>query len=345
MSSMKLKAGATEKVLSPGEQQGKGKSIVAKEIGEIRKIIGPIADKFPALFSDASILRYLIARNWNTKKAAKMMRETLKWRLEYKPEKIRWDDIAHEAMTGRLYKADFLDKQGRTVLVMRAGVQSTSSPNMQIKYLVYCLENAILNQSSNQEQMVWLVDFQGWSKASISLKVTRETAQLVQNHYPERLAYAILYNPPKLFESFWTMVKPFLENKTYKKVRFVYPDNPKSRMIMEEIFDMNRLDSCFGGKSSVRFNTEAYAKKCREEDKKMSTFAESCYSSPSTLHFLVSESQMSESTASDDNDGCEDEFSCDETVCSNMVKADEILQGQAPSSKDDRKECMANIAN
>lgn len=60
------------------------------QVSEIRKIIGPIADKFPSLFSDASIQRFLIARNWNTKKAAKMMKETLKWRLEFKPEKIKW---------------------------------------------------------------------------------------------------------------------------------------------------------------------------------------------------------------------------------------------------------------
>lgn len=53
-------------------------------------MLGPIADKLPALCSDASLSRYLRARNWNSKKAAKMLKETLKWRLEFKPEKIRW---------------------------------------------------------------------------------------------------------------------------------------------------------------------------------------------------------------------------------------------------------------
>lgn len=83
--------------------------------------------------------------------------------------------------------------------------QSTSSGVEQIKYLVYCMENAILNLNYNQEQIIWLVDFQGWSKSSVSLKVTKEAAQLLQNHYPERLGLAILYKPPKLFESFWTV--------------------------------------------------------------------------------------------------------------------------------------------
>lgn len=60
------------------------------QVNEVRKILGPLADKLPTLCSDASIIRYLKARNWNTKKAAKMLKETLKWRLVYKPEKIRW---------------------------------------------------------------------------------------------------------------------------------------------------------------------------------------------------------------------------------------------------------------
>jgi len=43
------------------------------QINDVRKILGPIANKFPVLYSDASISRYLRARNWNTKKATKML--------------------------------------------------------------------------------------------------------------------------------------------------------------------------------------------------------------------------------------------------------------------------------
>lgn len=60
-----------------------------------------------------------------------------------------------------------------------------------------------MNLSPDQEQMVWLIDFQGWNMSSISMNVTRETAHILQDHYPERLGLAILYSPPKIFESFW----------------------------------------------------------------------------------------------------------------------------------------------
>ncbi|KAJ4851193.1 hypothetical protein Tsubulata_017226 [Turnera subulata] len=64
------------------------------QINEVRKILGPSADKLPVLCSDASIFRYLRARSWNTKKAAKMLKETLRWRLGFKPEMIRWLNCA-----------------------------------------------------------------------------------------------------------------------------------------------------------------------------------------------------------------------------------------------------------
>ena len=60
------------------------------QINEVRKLIAPLSDKLPNFCTDASISRYLQARNWNTEKASKMLKETLKWRLEYKPEAIHW---------------------------------------------------------------------------------------------------------------------------------------------------------------------------------------------------------------------------------------------------------------
>lgn len=246
-------------------------------------MIGPALDTFPALSSDASIIRFLKARNWNTNKAARMLKEAMKWRMQYKPEKIRWNDIATEAVTGKLYRANFYDKHGRTVLVMRPGLKNTSSTELQIKYLVYCLENAILGLKAGQEQMVWLIDFQSWNMSSISVNVTRETAHILQNCYPERLALGILFNPPKIFESFWLMVKPFLEKKTYRKVKFVYSDKPESKKVMDYLFDMEMLESCFGGRNTGGFNYDDYAKCMIEEDKKMDEFIKSGCPLPSDL--------------------------------------------------------------
>ncbi|KAK4341432.1 hypothetical protein RND71_039933 [Anisodus tanguticus] len=75
-----------ENSLRPEEEQNK--------IDEMRKLIGLLSGKLAIYCSDVSISRYLAARSWNVKKAAKMLKATLKWRLDYKPEEIRWSESA-----------------------------------------------------------------------------------------------------------------------------------------------------------------------------------------------------------------------------------------------------------
>ncbi|KAM3342578.1 phosphatidylinositol transfer protein 3 isoform X1 [Capsicum galapagoense] len=254
-----------ENSLRPEEKQ-------TKQIDEMRKLIGPLSGKLALYCFDASISRYLTARSWNVKKAAKMLKTTLKWRFDYKPEEIRWDDVAIEAETGKIYRSNYKDKYGRPVLVMRPRCQNTKSIKGQIKYLVYCMENAVINLPEDQEQMVWLIDFHGFNLSHISVKVTKETAHVLQDHYPERLGIAILYDAPKIFEPFWKIAKPFLDPKTASKVKFMYSDDPNSKKMMEELFDMSLVESAFGGNDEAEFDVNKYAERMREDDKKLSSF-------------------------------------------------------------------------
>ncbi|XP_064941475.1 uncharacterized protein LOC135594896 [Musa acuminata AAA Group] len=298
----KPRASSAEKALSYQEQQTK--------INEVRCLLGQLAERLPNFCSDASILRYLRARNWDVQKSGKMLKETLKWRLECKPETIRWEDVVHEAETGKIYRANYLDKYGRAVLVMRPGFQNTSSAKGQIKYLVYCMENAILNLAADQEQMVWLIDFQGWTMASTSVKATRETARVLQDYYPERLALGILYNPPRIFESFSKVVKPFVDQKTYKKVKFVYSDDAESQKIMTDLFDIDKLESAFGGHNQDGFDISSYAEQMKEDDKKMSDFLNSGGSVLSKEPSLLSILQKPEPSTSEAlSQGSSDSFS------------------------------------
>lgn len=83
-------------------------------------------------------------------------------------------------------------------------MQNTKSHDNQLRHLVYLIENAIINLPEGQEQMMWLIDFSGWSITnSVPMKTAKETANILQNHYPERLASAFLYNPPRIFEAIW----------------------------------------------------------------------------------------------------------------------------------------------
>jgi hypothetical protein len=80
--------------------------------------------------------------------------------------------------------------------------QNTSSHEGQVQHLVYTLENAVLSLPEGQDKMVWLIDFTGWTLAHATpIKTARESMSVLQNHYPERLAIAFLFNAPKVFEA------------------------------------------------------------------------------------------------------------------------------------------------
>eukprot|EP00262_Sarcandra_glabra_P000896 TRINITY_DN10938_c1_g1_i2.p1 TRINITY_DN10938_c1_g1~~TRINITY_DN10938_c1_g1_i2.p1 ORF type:complete len:297 (+),score=45.21 TRINITY_DN10938_c1_g1_i2:210-1100(+) len=240
-----------------------------EKVNELKAAIGPLSGRSLQFCTDACVRRYLEARNWNVDKAKKMLEETLKWRSTYKPEEIRWHEVANEGETGKVYRANFHDLHGRTVLILRPGKQNTSSHDNQLRHLVYLIENAIINLPEDQEQMVWLIDFSGWSLMnSVPIKTARETANILQSHYPERLALAFLYNPPRIFETFWKIVKYFLDPKTFQKVKFIYPKNEESAELMRQNFDVKILPTELGGKDGSQYNHEEFSRLMARDDVK-----------------------------------------------------------------------------
>lgn len=255
---------------SNSEQEGEDQK---HKVKELRASLGQLSGRNAQYCTDACLKRYLEARNWNVDKSKKMLEETLKWRLSFKPEEIRWNEVAKEGETGKVFKANFHDRYGRTVLILRPGMQNTSALDNQMKHLVYLIENAIFNLPEGQEQMAWLIDFTGWSITNnVPVKSARETINILQNHYPERLAAALLYNPPRLFEAFWKIVKYFMDPKTFQKVKFVYPKNKDSVELMKSFFDVDNLPTEFGGTATLNYDHEEFSRQMAQDDVKAAKF-------------------------------------------------------------------------
>jgi hypothetical protein len=264
-----------KKTASDGQEKMLAVSLSQEQqtkIIEVRKLLGTLSDKESVYCSDASISRYLKSQNWNVKKATQMLKQSLKWRNEYKPEEIHWDEVSNEAETGKIYRPNYCDKLGRPVLIMRTNRQKSKTSKDEIKHFVYCMENAILNLPPHQEQVVWLVDFHGFNLANVSFKMSREVSHILQKHYPQRLGLAIMYDAPGIFQPFFAMVKVLLEPESYNKVKFVYSNDQNTKKIMEGLFDMDQLEPAFGGTDDTEFDMNKYAKIMREEDNKMHSF-------------------------------------------------------------------------
>uniref|UniRef100_I1QKJ9 CRAL-TRIO domain-containing protein n=1 Tax=Oryza glaberrima TaxID=4538 RepID=I1QKJ9_ORYGL len=179
------------------------------------------------------------------------------------------DDIADKEYEGRrAYIADYLDAKGRSILITKPTIkQGRVSGKEQIKHFVYLLESLAMNSADEQEEHVtWLIDLRGWSISSTPLSTSRESMHIVQNYYPGIIAVAILSNTPRIFESFWKIIKHFLEAKMSEKVKFLYTNNPENHKIVSEMFDMDLLETAFGGRNSITIDIDNYAERMRRSD-------------------------------------------------------------------------------
>ncbi|CAI5510293.1 unnamed protein product [Closterium sp. Naga37s-1] len=240
----------------------------AAKVEELRAAIGPVDGAIALFCTDACLRRYLRARSWHVKKAEKMLLETIAWRRAFTPERIRWADVAKESETGKVYRAPFTDKLGRPVLVLCPGKQNTDDHDGNIRQMVYCMENAVQSLPEGVEQMVWIIDYKGFTlRKSPLMKTSREVLHILQNHYPERLGAAILFDPPYIFQGLWKVIRPFIDPVTFQKIKFVYRKSAPSLKVMEELFDTSLLDPALGGKGDAYvYDHASYSSRMEADD-------------------------------------------------------------------------------
>ena len=249
------------------------------KIAELRQLVNDekeellSTDALKMYCSDAQLARNLRARKWDVLKAFEMLKKTLLWRKEYKPELIIFEDIEEELKTGKQYRSG-RDRSGRRIIVMRPSRENTREHDGNIRLLVYTFENAlwrtngerIVRGSSNipalaQEQICVLINFTKWSlKLSPSWRTSMETLHIMQEHYPERLGLAVCYDPPSVFSVFWKLISPFIDVKTKSKIRFVQPrgDKQKAARKMNATFHPNTIDSDMGGRVDATWDLDEY---------------------------------------------------------------------------------------
>ena len=201
-----------------------------------------------------------------------MLTHTLKWRARTRPDSITWRDVAKEGSTGKQYVPG-VDVKGRNVLVMRPGRENSKEHAGNIRFLVYMLEKATWREDApehpplgqaadhSSEKLVILIDFSGWTLSTAPpMKTSKETLSILQDHFPERLAVAVCYNPPCIFAVFWKAISPFIDPVTYRKIRFVNPKREKEMKRMGAMFDMkNVIESDMGGEVDPTFDLAKFA--------------------------------------------------------------------------------------
>ncbi|MCJ1396743.1 hypothetical protein MMC18_009635 [Xylographa bjoerkii] len=183
----------------------------------------PITDAERMWLTRECLTRYLRASKWSVPDAIRRLLETLTWRREWGLIEHTADYISIENETGKQLILGY-DIDARPCLYLNPSKQNTEKGTRQLQHLVFMLERTIDLMGPGQETLALLINFQQMSSGqSPSIAQGRQTMNILQNHYPERLGRACVINIPWFFWVFYKTISPFIDPTTKQKLKFNEP--------------------------------------------------------------------------------------------------------------------------
>ncbi|KAK8765442.1 hypothetical protein V5799_031950 [Amblyomma americanum] len=219
-----------------------------------------VADVKRPTDTDAFLLRWLRARDFDVAKAETMYRNDIQWRKENGV-----DDMMHSYKTPQIVKENFPGiiihpcKDGRPMWIIPAGVNmkdfvAVLTPSVVQRHITYQLEYIeSLKRSSSRgkeiETQYLVIDFDRFSLLQLyslqAVKTITDMLTTIENHFPECLEKCIAINAPYFFPVFWHLVRPFLSQRTAEKVQVFKKEGWKEYLL--SIVDAAHLPAVWGG--------------------------------------------------------------------------------------------------
>jgi hypothetical protein len=91
----------------------------------------------------------------------------------------------------------------------------------------------MLDDSKGVAQIVWIVDFTGFSSTHADPRLGRAAAHLFQQVYPERLGQLVLLGFPLVFSIFFKIIAPLLDPVTRNKIIILRSQEDRQRYYHE----------------------------------------------------------------------------------------------------------------
>lgn len=232
---------------------------------KFKELLSSKKTEYCSIINDDSVLiRFLRARKMDLNKSYEMFINTLLWRKENKLDEIFKFEFPELSQVKKFYPHGFhkTDKTGRPIYFEISGdlnidelFKATTSEKLlrykicQYEYLMnFIFPSCSLASNSYISQSVSIFDVKKQTTKFMSKKILdflKLVSGFSQNHYPETLGSLYIINSGMMFKVVWTAVKPFLDEKTKKKVVTLGSDYRKKLL---EVIDEENLPAILGGK-------------------------------------------------------------------------------------------------
>ncbi|GAB4845733.1 hypothetical protein Ancab_039135 [Ancistrocladus abbreviatus] len=148
-----------------------------------RKLVAEVKEKLEKDYSslpvgkygrddEDMILWFLKDREFSVNDAVTRLVKAIKWREDFGVSELTEDSVESVAETGKSYVHDFLDVNGRPVLVVVASKHfpAMHDPVEDQKLCVVSIEKALSKLSAGQDQILGIIDLRGFSTENADIK-------------------------------------------------------------------------------------------------------------------------------------------------------------------------------
>ncbi|KAJ8531025.1 hypothetical protein K7X08_025756 [Anisodus acutangulus] len=211
--------------------------------------------------SDVILLKFLRARDFKVKESFTMLKNTILWRKEFNIE-----ELVDENLGDDLEKVVFMDghdKEGHPVCYNVYGefqnkelynktFGDEEKRNKFLRWRIQFLERSIRKLDFNPGgintifQVSDLKNSPGPGKRELRI-ATRQALQLLQDNYPEFVAKQVFINVRWWYLAFYTMISPFMTQRT--KSKFVFAGPSKTAETLYKYISPEQVPVQYGGLS------------------------------------------------------------------------------------------------
>ncbi|XP_057868941.2 uncharacterized protein LOC131075961 isoform X2 [Cryptomeria japonica] len=168
---------------------------------------------------DATLRRFLYARESNVQNASELYLKYSKWRQTFVPHGYISETVITNELKKNLACMQGFDKEGRpiAVVILNRHKPCYNALEELKRYFVYSFDKMSSSTSREQEKFAIIADLEGWSYKHVDIRGYLAILEILQSYYPERLGKLYIIHLPYIFWAAWNMVYPFIDKRTREK--------------------------------------------------------------------------------------------------------------------------------
>jgi len=202
--------------------------------------------------------RYIRVCKGNMVKAQRMWQATLDWRREQRVDEVLQEPQPHfytikrcypHVFHGRTRKGELVCYEKPGCLNIKGLIEADVGPKELGRH--YMFINEILYsrmELGDEKQIMTVLDVGEFNLSIVNTAAAgylKATAEIMQNHYPERVARMCIVNAPYLFAGVWKSVASMLAAATVEKISF--SSSATMMDTLQKYLDLDQIPQEYGG--------------------------------------------------------------------------------------------------